>query len=294
MVIIIFTQSFIQIMSKTNTNKINQRKRGGYDEERNERMRWNQEERRKLISSFHSMISNLPRPTIYFFNLILFSGTIGLRRNGSCEAGSEPEEPKSNDDDFVTATASNSISDDASICDEFQDIPEEHEELPAKDSETSFDLNNSDDFQECDDSDDSFVSSLEQIIGIDCPIPVSSSTEHDVDHLENTVSSCENAESSGLVLIEEIEEEAIAADKIIEKKLKVLSDDWSDDVDVSEKENSKESEELETFKDTETDRRGTSMKITFYCESVNKLTSDAVGEECEEIIQEITPTVDNI
>lgn len=73
-----------------------------------------------------------------------------------------------------------------------------------------------------------------------------------------------------------------------------MLDNWNDDVDALEKENVVESKDMETGKVTETDRRGNSMKITFYCESVHKLTSDAAGEECEEIIQEITPTVENI
>lgn len=164
--------------------------------------------------------------------------------------------------------------------------------MPAKEVETSDDFNNSDEFQdvECEDSDDSFVSSLDQVVGNDTFIRNSSSVENwtypdDGVNLENT-------ESNGLVLIEEI------LDKVVEKSLTDASDNWSEHVDGLEYENSEKpevyrNEEVENSKAIEADLKGNSMKITFYCESVNKLMSDPDADEFDELIQDITPTVDN-
>lgn len=149
------------------------------------------------------------------------------------------------------------------------------------------DLNNSDEFQdvECDNSDDSFVSSLEQFVGNDDSIRKSFSIENCPSPDDGV--SLEKSDSNGFVLIEEILEE------VVEKS---LADNWNAHVDGLENGKSEVylEKEVENCRATEQDLKGNSMKITFYCESVNKLMSDPAGDECDELIQEITPTtVDN-
>lgn len=196
-----------------------------------------------------------------------------------------------------------SNSDDSTCSREFQDIPDAYEymssNMPAKECETSSNFQNSDEFQdvECDDSDDSFLSSLEQIVGNDSPVPLSSS--NDGTDVKTIAVSCENNESNGTVLIEEFFDAMKVDDEIIETKFTVSSGQCDDDGMVLEKENTPTSEvhlenlEIETCKANETDVRGNSTKITFYCESFDKLMSDCVGDECDELIQEITTTVDH-
>lgn len=269
-----------------------------------------------------------PNDCFHIYSFFFSSGTISIGRNGKGDGednsvseyapknstkyprtifinftnhkfqitSTEQEETKSNDGSSVTVV-SNDMSDDASNSDDstcskdFQDIPDADEYvssiMPAKECETSSDFQNSDEFQdvECDDSDDSFLSSLEQIVGNDSPIPMSSS----------------NTESNGTVLIEEFFDgmNMNVDDKIIENKCTVSSDQCDDDGMVLGKENSLTSEvhlenlEIETCKVNETDVRGNSTKITFYCESVNKLMADCVGDECDELIQEIPTSVDH-
>lgn len=252
-------------------------------------------------------------------NFFLFPlGTIGIRRNGSADGennsvskrfighfksvsqneifqinSSEQHVPQSNDDEQITEAA-NDISDDSSNSDDstcskgFQNISDVYE--IGKESETFNDIQNSDEFQECEDSDDSFVSSLEQISGNDCPIPVSSSTDG-VD-LTNVVAACENNELEG----EFVEDTNVFEENFADPS----SDNWNDNdgVVVLVKENSSKSDvcgdkEIEMDNVNETDLKGNTTKITFYCESVDKLMFDSVGEDCDELIQEITTTVDN-
>ncbi|XP_037047299.1 dynein assembly factor 1, axonemal homolog isoform X2 [Bradysia coprophila] len=230
-------------------------KRGGYEEERMERMRWNEEERRKLTSSIRS--------------------TLNLGRNG-CSNGEIVDVDKAQlVDDETVLNSDNNISDDSSNSDgscnkDFQDVSDDFEfsEIPTKESEPLEALNSSDEFHdvECEDSDDSFVSSLDQLNG-------SYGSFTDSNETLKGESMDENCSISMEVGVDE-KNVGDAIDEIILEK------------------------EVDSSKADDTNLRVNSTKITFYCESVDKLMSDAGGDECDEIIQEMTPpccvTVDPI
>lgn len=217
----------------------------------------------------------------------------------------EQAELHSNEEAVIAA---NYISDESSSSGDSQtclDIGDDFSNICAKEPETSDDLNNTNEYQDVE-CRDNFLSSLEQIAGNDCSmLKLSSHDNHlkpshdDELYSENVIVPCKDTKPSRLVLIEEIQEKT--TDKIIEQNITDLSDKLNEEFYVFEKENSEISEfnlekEIDKIKDTdanETNPKGNSMKITFYCESVNKLMSDCVGEECDELIQEITPTVDN-
>ncbi|KAG4072728.1 hypothetical protein HA402_001840 [Bradysia odoriphaga] len=225
-------------------------KRGGYEEERMERMRWNEEARRKLTSSVRS--------------------TLNLGRNGCSNGEMIDDRDKAQlvDDETTVINSESNISDDSSNSDEscnkdFQDIPDDFEfsEIAAKEAEPFEALNNSDEFHdvECEDSDDSFVSSLSQMSGSDETLKGESMDEN-----------CS-------ISMEMVEDEKNVGDGIDEIVLE---------------------KEVDSSKANDTNLRANSTKITFYCESVDKLMSDSGGDECDEIIQEMTPpyciTVDPI
>lgn len=135
---------------------------------------------------------------------------------------------------------------------------------------------------ECGDSDDSFVSSLEQVVGTECsftPDDIGMIQKDDV-MVFDVDRSCER---DGSILIEEIEEKTNIVVKITEENLSILSDTKNESLPGNQ---------MGIVQVYETDHlRGGSntTKITFYCESIDKLMADTVGDECEEIIQEITP-----
>lgn len=131
-------------------------------------------------------------------------------------------------------------------------------ELPAKETEPFEELNTSDEFHDVEsgDSDDSFVSSLEQMTGDD-------DASNDNDETLKAESSNENCSMS----MDEVDDDKSDGDTINEM-------DMEKEIDLPEV--------------NDTNVRINSTKITFYCESVNKLMADS-GDECDEIIQEMTP-----
>lgn len=99
---------------------------------------------------------------------------------------------------------------------------------------------------------------------------------NDVVKFVDAIGSWEVNNSSGSILIEEIPNESIIVNKSSVHDLAA---------------NNPLVGQIDTLMDSETDPKCNTTKITFYCESVDKLMSDSVGDECDEIIHEVTPYV---
>ncbi|KAJ6646384.1 Dynein axonemal assembly factor 1 like, partial [Pseudolycoriella hygida] len=165
-------------------------KRGGFEEERKVRMRWNQEERWKLISSFHS--------------------TIDLQRNGNnCDVATESEEHNSKHG--IVSSSDQTMSPRNSVV---ADVPAQDCGMIEESSQTD------EEFQDVE-SDDSFVTSLEQIDCIENRIAQlpSSGGETSNDYVDDSKNRS----------VDEIPEESCVEDKSIEnqcnKDLYVLAKD---------------------------------------------------------------------
>lgn len=185
---------------------------------------------------------------------------------------------------------------------EFQDISDDYHDCKAEEVEGDERVkSNNSSSSEC-----SFLSSLEQAVENDCFISeemISQVTEaaksgDDIFNVERSIAPCENSKPT-VLLIEEINEIQENEDvKLIEESMTDLLDDWNDNTDVletaDENERSNNKSELdveqvtENFKENEASLRSNSTKIIFYCENINKLMGDPVGEEYDEPIPEIT------
>lgn len=167
------------------------------------------------------------------------------------------------DEELTVANSENNRSYDYSNSDESSDKDFhngfELSEITSIETEPVDELNNSDEFHdvEYEDSDESFVSSLEQMIGND--------SDAFTDNDETLKAEITNGNCS--ISVEENNEQEI--------------DNAINEFDMEKEVDSAGAQ-------TDTNLRVNSTKITFYCESVNKLMSDSGGDECEEIIQEMT------
>lgn len=180
---------------------------------------------------------------------------------------------------FGTSDNDELSSSDDSSSKEFVDTSDLHDRIEAEEAKMSDDLNDSEEYHdvECVDSNDSFVSSLEQmVVGDECTPDTAASNEQnpDGDRVALLTSFGLSDRNVSMVVVEETEE-------VDGQELPFILD-----TDI---ENRVENE-IETVKTSESDpkRIANTAKITFYCESVNKLTTDSGGEECDEIIQEVT------
>lgn len=154
----------------------------------------------------------------------------------------------------------------------------------------------------------SFVISLEQT---DFKI----SEEKKLQHQFNEFSSCKNNGISEFVdssadenktnakfikEINEIKEKKEVIDKLIAVSVERLSDNDNDNIHVhinalkisDQEANLVQEKCTDHYKDSEDNIRNNLSKITFFCENVNKLMEDSVGEESDEPIQETTQIVE--
>lgn len=116
---------------------------------------------------------------------------------------------------------------------------------------------------------------------------------------EKTFAACENSKLRFSEEIKQMQERKYAVSKPIEENTSFFSGGCNDQINVLKTVHGKGSSEAnlekrsENYKEDKTNQRINSTKITFYCENVDKLMCDLVGEEYDEPIQEVTQTVDN-
>lgn len=140
-------------------------------------------------------------------------------------------------------------------------------------------------------SDYNFVASLEQVFESDFSVSKEIKSQGNE---ENLVATCEN---SKFLFIEEIKEVQESKDtKLIKETMCLVTNNCNDEINVlkttNENGNSK-TKDPENSKEDQINQGNNSTKITFYCENVDKLMCDLVGEEYDEPIQEITQLIDN-
>lgn len=116
---------------------------------------------------------------------------------------------------------------------------------------------------------------------------------------ENLAVTCENSNLLFIEEIKEIQESKDAANKIIEEIMSLSSDNCNNQINVLKplreigNFDADFEKDIENSKENEINQRRNSTKITFYCENVDKLMCDLVGEEYDEPIQEINQIIDD-